>query len=295
MPMTVITLTKVTPALRGDLTKWMQEISTGVYVGNFNSRVRSKLWNRIIENIGNGSATISYEYRNEIGYDFDTFNTSREIINYEGIPLVRIPNLIENNKLKDGFSNASKFRKLKKINSKSTSLKYVILDIETTGINIEISKIIEIGAIKVNGKNIEKLNLLVNIDQKLPEKITNLTGISDDLLLKKGISLNDALLKLKQFIGNEILVGYFINFDLKFLHKAFKDTLRDHISNKYIDIMKLVERDNQFIENYKLESVLPEYGIDSKVPHRALMDAELINLLVDKLPSFHHVLKQKNH
>ena len=40
MPMTVIILTKKKKKIRGDLTKWMQEISTGVYIGNFNSRVR---------------------------------------------------------------------------------------------------------------------------------------------------------------------------------------------------------------------------------------------------------------
>ena len=40
MPFTVITLKRSTPSLRGDLTKWMQEIATGVYIGNFNTRVR---------------------------------------------------------------------------------------------------------------------------------------------------------------------------------------------------------------------------------------------------------------
>lgn len=45
MPMTVITLKSVPQSLRGDLTRWMQEIATGVYVGNFNSRIREYLWN----------------------------------------------------------------------------------------------------------------------------------------------------------------------------------------------------------------------------------------------------------
>ena len=47
-------------SLRGDLTKWMQEIATGVYVGNFNSRVREKLWERVVESVGTGEATMSY-------------------------------------------------------------------------------------------------------------------------------------------------------------------------------------------------------------------------------------------
>ena len=44
MPFTVITLKSSPSSLRGDLTKWMQEIATGVYVGNFNKKVREELW-----------------------------------------------------------------------------------------------------------------------------------------------------------------------------------------------------------------------------------------------------------
>ena len=62
MPFTVVTLKSVPPSLRGDLTKWMQEIAIGVYIGNFNSRIREKLWNRIQANVGEGEATISYYY-----------------------------------------------------------------------------------------------------------------------------------------------------------------------------------------------------------------------------------------
>ena len=45
------------PSLRGDLTKWCQEIQTGVYVGNVSARVRERLWQRINDNIGRGEAT----------------------------------------------------------------------------------------------------------------------------------------------------------------------------------------------------------------------------------------------
>ncbi|MDN6836187.1 MAG: type I-E CRISPR-associated endoribonuclease Cas2e, partial [Lactococcus lactis] len=88
MPFTVITLKKVPNSLRGDLTKWMQEIATGVYVGNFNTKVRSQLWERVIQSVGTGEATMSYVYRNEIGYQFETLNTQRQVADYDGIPLV---------------------------------------------------------------------------------------------------------------------------------------------------------------------------------------------------------------
>lgn len=63
--MIVITLTKTPPALRGDLTRWCQEIQTGVYVGDVSARVRDKLWERVQTNIGNGEATLVYNTNNE--------------------------------------------------------------------------------------------------------------------------------------------------------------------------------------------------------------------------------------
>lgn len=93
MPFTVITLKRVPQALRGDLTKWMQEITTGVYIGNFNTKVREKLWKRVRDNVKDGEATISFAYRNELGYQFDTHNTGFSNIDMDGIPLVFIPNV----------------------------------------------------------------------------------------------------------------------------------------------------------------------------------------------------------
>lgn len=118
MPLTVITLSNVPKSLRGDLSKWMQEIATGVYIGNFNTKVREQLWERVKANIKEGEATISYYYRNEIGYKFDTINSKREIADFDGIPLVIFKELkdINEENMKLGFSKASKIRKSKNIN-----------------------------------------------------------------------------------------------------------------------------------------------------------------------------------
>ena len=58
--MLVITLTNCPPSLRGDLTGWLFEINTGIYVGNVSARVRDELWKRICNNIKNGNATMVY-------------------------------------------------------------------------------------------------------------------------------------------------------------------------------------------------------------------------------------------
>ena len=61
--MVVVTLTDCPPKLRGDLTKWLLEINTGVYVGKINARVREELWKRICDNIKSGRATMSFRRR----------------------------------------------------------------------------------------------------------------------------------------------------------------------------------------------------------------------------------------
>ena len=98
MPFTVITLKNAPQSLRGDLTKWMQEISTGVYVGNFNTKIREKLWQRVVDSVGIGEATMSFTQQNEIGYNFKTHNSDKIPINFDGIPLVLVPSKNVNKK-----------------------------------------------------------------------------------------------------------------------------------------------------------------------------------------------------
>ena len=63
--MTVIVLTSVPPGLRGHLTRWLLEISPGVYIGHVTSRVRKFMWARVIEFVENGRALMVYSMRNE--------------------------------------------------------------------------------------------------------------------------------------------------------------------------------------------------------------------------------------
>ena len=145
MPLTVITIKSVKPSLKGDLSKWMQEISTGVYVGNFNSKIREKLWERIKANIVNGEATLSYYCNNEIGYNFEIYNSPKEIIDYEGIPLVYISSKkAESVEIETiGYSNAYKFNKARKFSSSKQNKNYVIVYIKKVNdnkLNVELIK-----------------------------------------------------------------------------------------------------------------------------------------------------------
>lgn len=293
MPFTVITLKKTPAFLRGDLTKWMQEISTGVYVGNFNSKVREELWQRVIENVKEGEATICYAYRNEIGYEFRTNSKEISIADFDGIPLVlleRKENISDENKL--GFSKASKMRKAQQFQKQSAKTPgYVVLDIETDGLDFLKNSIIEIGCIKAIGGKIEEFERAIKIETKLPRDIITLTGLSDEYLAENGVDEQEALIDLLEFIGDLPVVNYGNNFDINFINYALKNNGLQVIKNQTIDLMRCVKKEKRILENYKLQTVLKAYEIDKKVPHRALADAKLTYELTTKVNFFKEKLK----
>ncbi len=282
MPFTVITLKKVPNSLRGDLTRWMQEIATGVYVGNFNSRVREALWQRIIDTVGDGEATMSFAFRNEIGYSFQTINAARQVVDYNGIPLVLLPSENDEERVRSitaGFSNASKMHRARRVaspNIDNVQREYVFLDIETTGLDVEKDRIIEVGSIKVSGEKEVMFQRLIKTEIEVPDVIENLTGINGSKLSSEGIELKQCIAEFIEFIGKSDLIGYNIRFDIKFLNKALSDLALAPIHNKTIDLMQEAKKRNMFQINYKLETTLREYGIDQTVQHRALKDAKLI-------------------
>lgn len=294
MPFTLITLKKTLISLRGDLTKWMQEIAPGVYVGNFNSKIRQEIWKRVIDSSGIGEATLSFTERNEIGYNFETFNTNQKVIDFEGIPLVMYPKKesIKESQTSQRFSNASKFHKARKY-SKKTAKKairqMVFLDIETDGLNEKTNNILEIGAVK-ESESLEEFNCLIKVDRVLPKEIVELTGITEEEL-EKGENLIDVLKQLIEFIGEREIVGYGIKFDIKFINHNLVKSGLEKLTNKSWDLMEFVKKEKIFLDNYKLETVLKEYDFDTKVPHRALKDAKIIYDLSKKVQKFQDFVK----
>ncbi len=327
MPFTVITLKKSSPSLRGDLTKWMQEIATGVYIGNFNSRVREKLWERVTATVGDGEATMSFACRNEIGYQFVTWNTERENIDYEGIPLVLLPIVEEAfQKGTTSYSDAAKFRNARKftgvkpvgelkgkLNEKitvdtisehdenitadsvsATSLPcYVVIDIETDGLDENICNIIELGAVRVVGEKKVEFNRLILGDKKLADDIVELTAITDSMLREKGVAIKIALEEFVDFIADDMLVGYNVDFDIRFINRVLESVGYQKLKNESYDLMRFVKREKMFLKDYKLETVLKAYGILEAVPHRALGDAKLIADLSIKVNKFQDLFRKK--
>ncbi len=173
--MIILCVTNCPPALRGDLSKWLSEINTGVYVGKLSTRVREELWDRVCSNMKNGQATMVYSANTEQGYAFLVHNTTWIPIDFEGItlmqkPLMQSDDMGQDNTLPQGFSKASKYEKIKHLKNNKDSPEYVVVDVETTGLDYDRDRIVEVALIRKG-----KMRLWINSNVILiPERISRL-------------------------------------------------------------------------------------------------------------------------
>ncbi|GAB3552976.1 CRISPR-associated protein Cas2 [Actinopolyspora lacussalsi] len=87
--MTVVVLTAVPPGLRGHLTRWLLEISPGVFVGNVSARVREELWERIREFAADGRAIMVHSTQGEQRLSFEVHGHDWTPVDYDGVKLMR--------------------------------------------------------------------------------------------------------------------------------------------------------------------------------------------------------------
>lgn len=216
--------------------------------------------------------TTYYPELEGVKYDKDETND----LNYKGISIsIKSHNVTYSNPYKNAvpshiYSNSYVERKQNRITKD-----YVVFDTETTGLEPEIDKIIEISAIKYkDGKKIETFSQLVNPKQKLDPFITQLTGIKQTELISKP-TIDKVLPKFFEFIENYTLVAHNAPFDIKMLAC---ESYRNNITmcdNKVIDTVALIKRvlPKSEITDYKLTTLKSYLGLNFS-SHRALDDCE---------------------
>lgn len=288
--MIVITVSNCPPKLRGDLSKWLIEIDTGVFVGNLTARVRDEVWQRVCANIKHGSATMAYGTNNEQKLDFRVHNNDWEPVDFDGIKLIKQKTKADDKHYKDTskakINHINRLAQMKNSTPKSKKdavSEYVIVDIETTGLDNSSSEIIEIGAVHIlNDLVTDQFSALVKCQQPLPREIIELTGITPEELAEKGVSLKEALEKFVAFCGKKDLVAYNIKFDMQFLQAACKNIGLPLLKNKQIDVMLLAKKKLR-LKSYRLIAVVENLGIEGVQAHRALEDCLLVYGIYEKL------------
>jgi CRISPR-associated protein Cas2 len=288
--MVVYALTNAPAKVRGDLSLWCQEIVPGIYVGEVSSRVRDELWNRICENIGKGRAVMVYSTDTEQGYDFRLRNATWMLYDMEGVHLLLHPsdnsNLANEKPASKSFASIKNMAKAarKKKQLKGVPDRYVVLDIETTGLNPQVSDIEEIGAIKIDGNERKDFHCFIKTEKSIPADIQKINHITKEELMKEGVDPKDAFLKLKAFIMDDVIVGHNItNYDLPFVNAKCGQLGIEPFRNKTIDTLHLARLRIEDIDNYTLRSLAEYYKIDVEESHRAMADCETTLQLFLKL------------
>ncbi|MCS7059846.1 MAG: helicase C-terminal domain-containing protein [Anaerolineae bacterium] len=153
------------------------------------------------------------------------------------------------------------------------------LDLETTGLDPERDAIIEIGIVRFRGSEVlEEWSSLVNPRRPIPQKITELTGITQHMVEAEGVSLWDALRTAQRIVGQAPIIGHNIAFDLSFLRKQDQ-----FLSNPSIDTFDLAGILVPHAGRYGLGALGKELGIESPATHRALDDARVAHRLYMKM------------
>lgn len=155
---------------------------------------------------------------------------------------------------------------------------YISVDIETTGVNAKWDRIIEIGAVKVrDGKVTETFSELINPGVKVSSFITNLTGITNQMLVDKS-PIDEVLPRFVEFAGEDCLLGHNLMFDYGFL-KQNAINLKMNFDKSGVDTLKIARKTLKGLESRGLEYLCNYYGIKDENHHRAFNDANVTSQL----------------
>jgi len=187
------------------------------------------------------------------------------------------------------LSNARNYYKNTK--NELENLQYVIVDIETTGLNPETEEIIEIGAFKTQGIVAKDVfNTLIKPKKNIPLEAEKIHGISNEMVADKQY-IEVVLPSFIDFVGNSVLVAHNADFDIGFIRHHLNQALGRTMDNDSLCTVKLARLIFPNLSNHKLPTVANHLNIDIHSHHRALSDAEATYHIWAK---FIELLKEKN-
>lgn len=162
---------------------------------------------------------------------------------------------------------------------------YVVIDTETTGLDYEYCNIIEVSAVKYSaGAIVGKFSSLVKpepyevmnddgdwVAEYVDEFISGLTGITNEMLAEAP-EPTEVLPKFLDFIGNSLLIGHNVNFDVNFLYDAAERYCGKKLSNDFIDTMRIARKLLPDLKHHRLSDVAAACGVAVTNAHRAEAD-----------------------
>ncbi len=159
---------------------------------------------------------------------------------------------------------------------------YVVLDVETTGLNKHADEIIEIGAVRIErGEEVAEFSELINPLRDVPEEVAKLTGITTAMLRDKR-TLAEVIPEFARFCDGAVLVAHNAAFDMSFMRRAFRASGLP-FEFTVLDTLALVRNQFPQLKVHRLGSMCKQLGISLLNAHRAVHDARATALMMLKV------------
>ncbi len=156
---------------------------------------------------------------------------------------------------------------------------YCVFDIETTGLSAQSCHITEIGAVIIKGGEVlDRFNTFSNPEEHIPENITELTGITDEMVADAP-SNEEAVRSFLEFAGGRILVAHNATFDVSFIRKVAQE-YRIEFTNPYMDTVAMSRYVNPELKRHKLDTLAEYFNLGDFNHHRACDDAEVLSKIL---------------
>ncbi len=167
---------------------------------------------------------------------------------------------------------------------------YVVLDVETTGLNTHADEIIEIGAVRIeNGVEVGEFSELIDPGRPVPERVVEITGITSAMLRGKR-TLMQVMPEFAKFCEGAVLVAHNASFDMSFFRRAFRQAGLP-FQFPILDTLALVRNQYPQLKSHKLGNMCKQLGISLLNAHRAVHDARATSLMLLKV--LNEVVAQK--
>lgn len=266
--MIVICLSDCPPKLRGDITKWLAEINTGVYVGNLSARVREELWERICKNLKDGRATMVYSAPGEQKMAFRVYHSPWEPVDLDGITLMRRPisNAPSMERLPKHFSKAAhrQMQRKRTVSGRESEV-YFAAAIAAAGKPSAVGNISEIAAVRVeNGTIAEQVVFRIGTEEN-------------------AVSLAEAMSEFLQFVGTGKLILHDAAKAIPHVRAACQSCGLPMSQNEIADTLLLARRRLTDIRDFGLSTIAEHLQLELPETRNAVSDCRLTVFVYEKL------------